>query len=161
VLDTTDTALGRTVRQRLVSWHPAAARMTLPRIDRTHLRRRKALLFGEELEVRIHLPPADSPSLSRGPCCPRPRARLRRAHRSSAAVMPARPRRGDPSGTRRLAPAYPRSARRRGAGGLARRPRCGSIGSPRRRSARGSWWPTHRASICSVSTMTPIRSYRT
>jgi hypothetical protein len=60
VLDTTDTALGRTVRQRLVRWHPAAARMTLPRIDRTHLRRRKALLFGEELEVRIHLPPARS-----------------------------------------------------------------------------------------------------
>src|ERR1700730_2053245 len=40
-------------------------------------------------------------------------------------LRPARPRSGDPAGTRRMAPAYARAVRRRGAGGLARRPQCG------------------------------------
>jgi hypothetical protein len=40
-------------------WHPAA-RMTLPKMNRTHLGRSKALLFGAELEVRIQLSPAAS-----------------------------------------------------------------------------------------------------
>ena len=50
---------GRLGPGRLVRWHPAA-RMTLRRIDRTHLRQRKALLFGAELEVRIQLSPPAS-----------------------------------------------------------------------------------------------------
>jgi hypothetical protein len=48
-------------------WH-ATARITLPRIDQTHLRRRKGCLFGAELEVRIPFPPA--PSLLREFCSP-------------------------------------------------------------------------------------------
>jgi hypothetical protein len=37
------------------------------------------------------------------------------------------PRRGDPAGARRMEPAHARVARRRGADGLARRPRCGLL----------------------------------
>ncbi len=40
-------------------------------------------------------------------------------------LRPARPRRGDPAGAWRMAPAHARAARRRGAGRLARGPRCG------------------------------------
>src|SRR6266478_7511846 len=40
-------------------------------------------------------------------------------------LRPARPGGGDPAGTRRMAPAYARAPRRRGACGLARGPQCG------------------------------------
>jgi hypothetical protein len=56
-----------------------------------------------------------------------------------ASLRPARPRRGDPAGPRRMAPAYARTPRRRGACGLARWPQC-SLSARRtddRRAPRG------------------------
>ena len=54
-------------------------------------------------------------------------------------LRPARPRCGDPAGTRRMASTHARATRRREAGGLARRPQCGSSA---RRPYYGPLWIT-------------------
>jgi hypothetical protein len=61
---------------------------------------------------------ASRPTRSSNDLRGRPPLQLHDARR----LRPVRPRRGDPAGTRPMAPAYARAARRRGAGRLARRP---------------------------------------
>ena len=69
----------------------------------------------------------------------------RRFRCNARRLWPARPWRGDPARTRRMAPAHPPAPRRKGACGLARRPKYGLSARRTGRSARASQSPTHNS----------------
>jgi hypothetical protein len=77
-------------------------------------------------------------------------------------LWPARPRRGDPAGTWRMAAPYARAARRGGAGGLARGPQRSLSSSPRSPSAHALRSPTREPGIrrVFVSERVPAAEHR-